>query len=72
MQADAPLTPRVSQQAFKHITGIRVASAIPAYVTPSSKILIDGAGFGDQVRKVDRLAERPVRVKRSARGLPTS
>jgi hypothetical protein len=65
MQADAPLASCVSQQAFKHATGIRVAGVIPAHVAPSSKIPIDGAGFGHQVRNGDRLARRPVHVKRA-------
>ena len=47
MQARAALAASVSQQAFKHVTGIRVAGVMPAHVTPMSKIPIDGAGFGD-------------------------
>jgi hypothetical protein len=42
MQAGAALAPGVSQQAFKHVTGIRVAGVMPAHVTPSSKIPING------------------------------
>ena len=47
MQVGAALAPGVSQQAFKHVTGVRVAGVMPARVTPMSKIPIDGAGFGD-------------------------
>ena len=46
VQAGATLLPGVSQQAFKHATGMRVAGVIAAHVTPMSKILIDGTGFG--------------------------
>ena len=50
MQSGAALVePGVSQQAFKHVTGIRVPGVVAAHVTPMSKIPIDGAGFGDQV-----------------------
>ena len=47
MQACAALPPGVSQQTFKHATGIRVAGVMPAGVTPIGKIPIDGAGLGD-------------------------
>ena len=47
IQAVAPLAPGVSQQAFKHLTGIRVAGLIAARVTPIGKIPLDGASFGD-------------------------
>jgi len=47
MQAGAALGSGVSQQAFKHAAGRRVAGVIPARVTPSTKIPIDSAGFGD-------------------------
>ena len=47
MQADAPLASCVSQQAFKHETGIRVARVMAARVAPISKIPINGTGFGD-------------------------
>jgi hypothetical protein len=47
MQARAAFTPGVSEQAFKHATGIRVASVISTHVTPISKIPIDAAGFGN-------------------------
>ena len=46
-KAGTALAPSVSQQAFKHVTGIRVAGVMPVRVTPMSKIPIDGAGFGD-------------------------
>jgi hypothetical protein len=46
MQAGADLAPGVSQQAFKQVTGIRVAGVMPARVTPIGKIPIGGAGFG--------------------------
>jgi hypothetical protein len=65
MQAGAPLAPGVSQQAFKHGTGIRVARVIAARVTPASEIPLDGAGSGDQVREADRLVGRPVHVERA-------
>jgi hypothetical protein len=63
MQAGAALAHRVCQQAFKHAADIRVAGVISARVTPISKIPIDSAGLGDQVRNGYRLARRPVRVK---------
>ena len=48
IQSSAALVePGVSQQAFKHATGIRVAGVMAARVTPISKIPIDGTGFGD-------------------------
>jgi len=47
MQASAALSPGVSQQAFKHAAGSRVAGVVPARVTPSIKIPIDSARFGD-------------------------
>src|SRR5262249_51846548 len=47
MQAGAALEPGVSQQAFEHAAGIRVAGVIPARVTPISKIPLGGASFGD-------------------------
>ena len=48
IQSSAALVePGVSQQAFKHVTGIRVAGVMAARVTPISKIPIDGTGFGD-------------------------
>jgi hypothetical protein len=47
IQASAALAPSVSQQAFEHATGIRVAGVIPVRVTPVSKIPIGAAGFGD-------------------------
>ena len=64
VQAGPALAPGVSQQAFKHVTGIRIAGVMPARVTPMSKIPIDGAGFGDELRKGHLLAGRPVRVER--------
>jgi hypothetical protein len=67
MQAGAALAPRVSQQAFKHAVGSWVAGVIPARITPSIKIPIDGAGFRDYVRNSYQLLGRPVCVKR-ARG----
>jgi predicted chitinase len=72
IQAGAGLAPGVSQQAFKHVTGIWVAGVIAAHVTPTSEIPIDGAGFGDQLRKGRRLAGRPVRVKRARQIAPRS
>ena len=56
MQASAALAPGISQQAFKHAAGSRVAGVIPARVTPSTKIPIDGAGFSDKVRNSYRLS----------------
>ena len=47
IQAGATLTPCVSQQAFKHATGIRVAGVVAARVTPISEVPFDGAGSGD-------------------------
>jgi len=47
IQAGAALAPGVSQQAFKHAAGIRVAGVISARVTPISKIPIGGASLGD-------------------------
>jgi hypothetical protein len=47
MQAGAALAPGVSQQAFKHATGFRVAGVMSAHATPGSKVPVDGAGFGD-------------------------
>jgi hypothetical protein len=47
MQAGAALAPGVSQQTFKHVTGIRVAGVVAAHVTPISEIPFDGAGSGD-------------------------
>ena len=50
MQARAALgSAGVSQQAFEHETGVRVGGVMPARVTPSSEIPIDGAGACDQV-----------------------
>src|SRR5262249_57108832 len=60
--AGAALGPGVSQQAFKHAAGIRVAGVIPAREAPISKIPIGGAGFGNQVPNF--LVGRPVRIKR--------
>jgi hypothetical protein len=48
IQSSAALVePGVIQQAFKHVTGIRVAGVMAARVTPISKVPIDGTGFGD-------------------------
>jgi hypothetical protein len=47
MQAGAALAPGVSQQAFKHAAGFRVAGVISARATPIGEIPIKGAGFGD-------------------------
>jgi hypothetical protein len=47
MQVRVALAFGVSKQAFKHATGVRVAGVIPARVTPSSELPIDGAGSGD-------------------------
>jgi hypothetical protein len=47
IQAGAALAPGVSQQAFKHAAGIRVAGVISARAIPISKIPIGGASFGD-------------------------
>ena len=47
IQAGAPLVHGVSQQAFKHVTGIPVAGVIAARVTPIGKIPLGGASFGD-------------------------
>jgi hypothetical protein len=47
MQARAPLTHGVSQQAFKHETGILIAGVMAARVTPIGKIPLGGANFGD-------------------------
>src|SRR2546430_14296170 len=66
MQPGAALASGVSQQAFEHGTGIRVACVIAARVTPASEIPLDGAGPGDQVREGDRLVGRPVHVERAA------
>ena len=57
---------------IQHVTGIWVADVIAAHVTPTSEIPIDGAGFGDQLRKGRRLAGRPVRVKRAREVAPRS
>src|SRR5262249_48620936 len=65
IQAGAALAPGVSQQAFKHTSSIRIAGVISAPVTPTTKIPIERASFGDQLRKGYRLAGRPVRVKRA-------
>src|SRR5262249_25614790 len=64
MQAGAALGSGVSQQAFKHAAGIRVAGVIPAREAPISKIPIGGAGFGNQLRNSYFLVGRPVRIKR--------
>jgi len=64
MQAGAALAPGISQQAFKHAVGFRVAGVISAHATPIGEIPIEGAGFGDQIDKRYRLAKRPVRAKR--------
>ena len=45
--------------------GVRVGRIMPARVTPSSEIPIDGAGACDQVHD-GRLVGRPIRVKRIA------
>ena len=64
MQAGAALgSAGVSQQAFEHEMGVRVGRIMPARVTPSSEIPIDGAGACDQVHD-GRLVGRPIRVKR--------
>ena len=63
MQAGAALAPGISQQAFKHATGIWVAGVIAAHVTPSGEIPIGRAGFDDEFRKAYGLG-RPVGVKR--------
>jgi hypothetical protein len=47
MQARAAFGSGVSQQAFKHAAGSRVAGVVPARVTPISKIPMDSAGFAD-------------------------
>ena len=47
MQAGAALAPGISQQAFKHAVGFRVAGVISAHATPIGEIPIEGAGFGD-------------------------
>jgi hypothetical protein len=47
MQAGAALASGVSQQAFKHAAGIRIAGVIAAGATPIGEIPIEGAGFGD-------------------------
>jgi hypothetical protein len=50
IQAGAALASAgVSQQAFEHETGVWVDGVMPAHVTPSREIPIDGAGSGDQV-----------------------
>jgi hypothetical protein len=51
IQARAALASGISQQAFKKETDIGVACVIPARVTPTSKIPIEGSGSGDEVRK---------------------
>ena len=67
MQAGAALAPGVSQQGFKHAACIGVAGVIPARATPSGKIPIDGAGFGDEVRQDDRIAGPAKDAPRSSR-----
>jgi len=47
MQSGAALGYGVSQQAFKHAAGRRIGGVMPARITPSIKIPIDGAGFSD-------------------------
>ena len=47
MQARAALAHGVSQQAFKHGTGILIADVIAVRVTPIGKIPLGGASFGD-------------------------
>ena len=55
IQAGATLASGVSQQAFKHATGIRIAGVIAARVTPIGKIPLGGVSFGNQLRKGYRL-----------------
>jgi hypothetical protein len=67
MQAGAALAPGVGQQPFKHAAGFWVVGVMSAHATPSSKVPVDGAGFGDQLRKRYRLVRRPVPSGESAR-----
>ena len=72
MQAGAALgSAGVSQQAFEHETGVCVGGVMPARVTPSSEIPIEGAGLVDQVHDGCRLVGRPVRVERMRGVHPT-
>jgi hypothetical protein len=47
MQVGAALAPGVGQQPFKLAAGFWVAGVMSAHATPSSKVPVDGAGFGD-------------------------
>jgi hypothetical protein len=47
MQAGAALAPGISQQAFKHAAGFRIAGVVSAHATPIGEIPIEGAGLGD-------------------------
>jgi hypothetical protein len=60
--------PRLAQTARSIIW---VAGVVAAHVAPIREIPIDGAGFGDQLRKGTRLAGRPVRVKRAREVRPS-
>jgi hypothetical protein len=55
IQAGTALALGVSQQAFKHATGIRVAGVTAAHVTPVVEVPIDRASFGDHLQRVTGL-----------------